>query len=199
MPQPSTPVGVNVADQWYVRTHFGDVVREHIIFRLIAPRDHTAPRLGARQVGTSAERWPSMTNYGGEAVAHDMFALLHEAAAPVVTRWNYCTDDPFAVTVEIQTRGNRFVDWVLARDLLVAGLSAPAGIGDVRVRPANMGDWEVTLVEIRSLDGHAVLEVDRDLLAQFVQATIDAVPLGSESLAVDIDAEIEKITRSCAD
>ncbi|MGH3550419.1 MAG: SsgA family sporulation/cell division regulator [Pseudonocardiaceae bacterium] len=140
-----------------------------------------------------------MTNYGGEAVAHDMFALLHEAAAPVVTRWNYCTDDPFAVTVEIQTRGNRFVDWVLARDLLVAGLSAPAGIGDVRVRPANMGDWEVTLVEIRSPDGHAVLEVDRDLLAQFVQATIDAVPLGSESLAVDIDAEIEKITRSCAD
>jgi histidyl-tRNA synthetase len=41
--------------------------------------------------------------------------------------------------------------------------------------------------------------VDRELLRQFVQATIDVVPLGSESLAVDIDAEIEKITRSCAD
>jgi hypothetical protein len=62
-----------------------------------------------------------------------------------------------------------------------------------------MGEWEVTLVEIRSPDGHAVLEVDRELLRQFVQATIDVVPLGSESQAVDIDAEIEKITRSCAD
>jgi sporulation and cell division protein SsgA len=140
-----------------------------------------------------------MTSYSSEAVAHDMFALLHEAAAPVVTRWVYCADDPFAVTVEIQTRGNRFVDWVLARELLVAGLSAPAGIGDVRVRPANMGEWEVTLVEICSPDGRAVLEVDRDLLRQFVQATIDAVPLGSESAVFDIDAEIEKITRSCAD
>jgi Streptomyces sporulation and cell division protein, SsgA len=140
-----------------------------------------------------------MNSHDGDTVAHDMFALLHQAAAPVVTRWVYCTDDPFAVTVEIQTRGNRFVDWVLARDLLVEGLHTPTGIGDVRVRPASMGEWEVTLVEIRSPDGHAVLEVDRDLLRQFVQATIDAVPLGSEGTAYDIDAEIEKITRSCAD
>ncbi|MGH3833493.1 MAG: SsgA family sporulation/cell division regulator [Pseudonocardiaceae bacterium] len=137
-----------------------------------------------------------MTSHSSEAVAHDMFALLHEAAAPVVTRWNYCTDDPFAVTVEIQTRGDRFVDWVLARELLVAGLSAPAGIGDVRVRPATMGEWEVILVEIRSPDGHAVLEVDRDLLREFVEATIDVIPLGNETLAIDIDAEIAKITNS---
>jgi hypothetical protein len=139
-----------------------------------------------------------MNGHGGDAVAHDMFALLHEAAAPVVTRWTYCMDDPFAVALEIQTRGDRCVDWVLARELLVAGLSAPTGIGDVRVRPARMGQWDVTLVEIRSPDGHAVLEVDRDLLRQFVEATIEVVPLGDEGAAVDMDAEIEKITRSCA-
>ena len=137
-----------------------------------------------------------MDGHGGDTIAHDMFALLREAAAPVVTRWNYCTDDPFAVILEIQTRGNRCVDWVLARDLLVAGLSAPAGIGDVRVRPARLGECDVTLVEIRSFDGHAVLEVDRDLLRQFVEATIEVVPLGCESTVIDMDAEIEKITRS---
>jgi len=139
-----------------------------------------------------------MDGHGGDTIAHDMFALLREAAAPVVTRWNYRTDDPFAVTLEIQTRGNRCVDWVLARELLVAGLSAPAGIGDVRVRPARLGEWDLTLVEIRSFDGNAVLEVDRDLLRQFVEATIEVVPLGGESTVVDMDAEIEKITRSCA-
>lgn len=139
-----------------------------------------------------------MNGHGGDAVTHDIFALLHEAAAPVVTRWIYCTDDPFAVTLEIQTRGNRYVDWVLARELLVAGLGAPAGIGDVRVRPGRTGEWEVTLIEIRSPDGHAVLEVDRDLLRQFVEATLEIVPLGSECAVVDMDAEIEKITRSCA-
>jgi hypothetical protein len=140
-----------------------------------------------------------MTSYGRDTVAHDMFALLHEAAAPVVTRWTYRADDPFAVTIDIQTRGNRFVDWVLARELLITGLSTPAGIGDVRVRPATMGGWEVVLIEICSPDGHAVLEVDRELLREFVEATLDIVPLGSEGMVIDIDAEIEKITRSCAD
>jgi hypothetical protein len=59
-----------------------------------------------------------------------------------------------------------------------------------------LGECDVTLVEIRSFDGHAVLEVDRDLLRQFVEATIEVVPLGSESTVIDMDAEIEKITRS---
>ena len=138
-----------------------------------------------------------MNAHNGETVAHDMFALLHQSAAPVVTRWTYSVDDPFAVTLVIQTRGDQCVDWVLARDLLVAGLTGPAGIGDVRVRPARMDDWDVALVEIRSPDGRALLEVDRDLLQQFVDATIEAVPLGSESTVIDMDAEIEKIT-SCA-
>jgi hypothetical protein len=139
-----------------------------------------------------------MDGHGGDTIAHDMFALLREAAAPVVTRWNYCADDPFAVTLEIQTRGNHCVDWVLARELLVAGLSAPAGIGDVRLRPARLAGCDVTLVEIRSFDGHAVLELDRGLLRQFVEATFAVVPLGGESTFIDMDAEIEKITRSCA-
>lgn len=138
-----------------------------------------------------------MNAHNGETVAHDMFALLHQSAAPVVTRWTYSADDPFAVTLVIQTRGEQCVDWVLARDLLVAGLTGPAGIGDVRVRPARMDEWDVALVEIRSPDGRALLEVDRDLLQQFVDATIEAVPLGSESTVIDMDAEIEKIT-SCA-
>ncbi|MGH3903416.1 MAG: SsgA family sporulation/cell division regulator [Pseudonocardiaceae bacterium] len=139
-----------------------------------------------------------MNAQSGETVAHDMFALLHQSAAPVVTRWTYSADDPFAVTLAIQTRGDQCVDWVLARDLLVAGLTGPAGIGDVRVRPARMDEWDVALVEIRSPDGRALLEVDRDLLQQFVDATVEAVPLGSESTLIDMDAEIEKITRSCA-
>ena len=73
--------------------------------------------------------------------------------------------------------------------VVLAGLTGPAGIGDVRIRPARMDDWDVALVEIRSPDGRALLEVDRDLLQQFVDATIDAVPLGSESTVIDMDAD----------
>ena len=138
-----------------------------------------------------------MNGHGCETVAHDMFALLHQVSAPVVTRWTYRTDDPFAVTLTIQTRGDQCVNWILARELVVAGLSRPTGIGDVRVRPAKIDEWHVVLVEIRSPDGRAVLEVDPGLLRQFVEATTRAVPLGSESSLIDMDAEIEKITRSC--
>ena len=80
---------MNTAARWYVPVSYRDVLGEQF---------DSPP---------STERRPEMTNYSGAAVAHDMFALLHEAAAPVVTRWSYCADDPYAVTIEIQTRGDR--------------------------------------------------------------------------------------------
>jgi hypothetical protein len=39
-----------------------------------------------------------------------------------------------------------------------------------------------------------VLEVDRDLLAEFVDASVALVAIGDESAHVDLDAEISKIT-----
>jgi hypothetical protein len=128
-----------------------------------------------------------------------MFAVLHGQAAPVVTRWTYLVDDPFAVTFSIRTRSDRWVTWVMARDLLLAGLTGNAGVGDIRLRPCRVHGHEVLVVEISSPDGHAALEVDRDLLGRFVQATTELLPLGSEISVLDMDAEIEKITRSCAE
>lgn len=132
----------------------------------------------------------------GDTVVQDMFALLRQAAAPVVTRWTYDTTDPFAVTLGIQTRGKRWVDWVMARDLLIEGLSGPTGIGDVRLRPEATEDYDIVLIEICSPDGRAALEVDRDLLTHFVDEMLAAVPAGSETSAIDMDAEIQKITGS---
>lgn len=132
----------------------------------------------------------------GDTVVQDMFALLRQAAAPVVTRWTYDTTDPFAVTLGIQTRGKRWVDWVMARDLLIEGLSGPTGIGDVQLKPEATQDYDIVVVEICSPDGRAVLEVDRELLARFVDMMLEAVPLGSETTGIDMDAEIQKITRS---
>lgn len=134
-----------------------------------------------------------------DTVVQDMFAVLHGQAAPVVTRWIYDAGDPYAVSLSIHTRGDRWVEWFVARDLLVAGLTGAEGIGDVRVKPNRVHGYDVVVVEISSPDGHAVLEVDHDLLDHFVQASRDVVPLGEESTAVDMDAEIERLARSCAE
>jgi len=127
-----------------------------------------------------------------------MFTVLHGQPAPVVTRWSYSAADPFAVTLGVRGRRNRFVEWLVARDLVIESLTGPAGCGDVRMGPQHVDGYDIVEIEIRSTDGRAVLEVDRDLLQQFVEASVALVPVGAEGSRMDLDAEILKITRSCA-
>jgi len=131
-------------------------------------------------------------------VSQDMFTVLHGQPAPVVTRWAYSAADPFAVTLGVRTRGDRFVEWLVARDLVIDSLRAPAGCGDIRMSPQHVQGYDIVEIEIRSTDGRAVLEVDRDLLAEFVDASVALVPLGDESAHMDLDAEISKITSRTA-
>ena len=133
-----------------------------------------------------------------DSVQQDMFTVLHGQPAPVVTRWSYSAADPFAVTLGVRGRRNRFVEWLVARDLVIESLTGPAGCGDVRMSPQHVDGYDIVEIEIRSTDGRAVLEVDRDLLQQFVEASVALVPVGAEGSRMDLDAEILKITRSCA-
>jgi hypothetical protein len=141
---------------------------------------------------------PMNTEMTPETVAQDMFTVLHGQPAPVVTRWTYSAADPFAVTLGIRGRGDRFVEWLVARDLVLASLAGPEGCGDIRMSPQHVQGYDIIEIEIRSPDGRAVLEVDRELLVQFVDAAVALVPVGEESARMDLDAEILKITRSCA-
>lgn len=134
-----------------------------------------------------------------DTIQQDMFTVLHGQPAPVVTRWCYAAADPYAITVAIQTRRDRWVEWLVGRDLVVAGLVGPAGEGDVRMRPQLVQGYDIVAIEIRSGDGRAVLEVDRDLLRHFIRATTEVVPLGHESERLDLDQVIERITQSCAE
>jgi hypothetical protein len=134
-----------------------------------------------------------------DTVQQDMFTVLHGQPAPVVTRWTYSASDPFAVTLAVRTRHDRWVDWLVARELVVEGLAGPAGLGDIRMSPQEVQGYEVVEIEIRSTDGRAVLEVDRDLLRHFVESSIELVALGEEITRMDLDSEIAKITSSCAE
>ena len=134
-----------------------------------------------------------------DSVQQDMFTVLHGQPAPVVTRWSYSANDPFAVYLAVRTRHDRWVEWLVAPDLVVESLAGPSGEGDVRMSPHVVQGYDIVQIEIHSHDGHAVLEVDRDLLRHFVEASIDVVALGEESDRMDLDVEIAKITQSCAE
>jgi Streptomyces sporulation and cell division protein, SsgA len=128
-----------------------------------------------------------------DSVQQDMFTVLHGQPTPVVTRWTYRADDPFAVTLGIRTRHDRWVEWMVARELVIDALAGPAGLGDVRMTPQLVQGYDIVEIEIRSAEGRAVLEVDRDLLAHFVDATFAVVPLGGEASRMDLDAELARL------
>ncbi|MBN9107694.1 MAG: SsgA family sporulation/cell division regulator [Pseudonocardia sp.] len=132
-----------------------------------------------------------------DSVQQDMFTVLHGQPAPVVTRWSYAADDPFAVVLAVRTRSDRWVEWMVARDLVVEALEGPAGYGHVRMSPQIVQGYDIVEIEISSHDGRAILEVDRDLLRSFVESTVELVPLGAESDCMDIDSEIAKLTQGC--
>ncbi|WP_345422885.1 SsgA family sporulation/cell division regulator [Pseudonocardia xishanensis] len=134
---------------------------------------------------------------GSDSVQQDMFTVLHGQPAPVVTRWSYTAEDPYAVTLAVRTRQDRWVEWLVARDLVRDALSGPAGFGDIRMSPQLVQGYDIVEIEIRSTDGRAVLEVDRDLLRHFVESSSEVVAFGEESEALDLDRVIARLTSSC--
>jgi hypothetical protein len=128
-----------------------------------------------------------------DSVSHDMFTVLHGQPAPVVTRWTYRADDPYAVSLAVRTRHDRWVEWLVARDLVIEALYGPTGIGDVRMTPQHVQGYDIVEIEIRSGDGRAVLEVDRDLLRGFLDASTEIVALGDEPGRLDLDGEIARL------
>ncbi len=133
-----------------------------------------------------------------DSVSQVMFAALSGHPDPLMTRWTYRADDPFAVTVAVQTPPGGWVEWLVGRELLARGLTGTAGEGDVRVCWQHVRGQEVVRMTIRTIDGQATLAVDRGLARRFVDATVDLVPLGGESAQIDFDLEIAKLTESCS-
>ena len=100
------------------------------------------------------------TSMTTDSVQQDMFTVLHGQPAPVVTRWTYTASDPFAISLAIATRSDRWIEWLVARDLVIESISGPVGEGDIRMTPQEVQGYDIVEIEIRSADGRAVLEVE---------------------------------------
>ena len=129
-----------------------------------------------------------------EAV-HAELVALYDGTTPVRSRWSYHADHPYTVVAAFQTQRDRWVEWVFSRDLLVEGLTESAGFGDVRLRPLEERGLNMLVVEIESPEGYAMLELDHRAVADFLDATEELVPLGSEDEHFDVDALIDELTR----
>ena len=112
---------------------------------------------------------------------------------PVRAGLSYDAADPYAVTVAFHTgsgSAGEVVDWTFARQLLTDGVTAPVGQGDVQVWPSSDAGEPVVCLSLSSPSGKALFEVPVPELVEFLTMTYAAVPTGSESEHVDVDAEL---------
>jgi hypothetical protein len=128
-----------------------------------------------------------------EAIRHRQVAAETEmvlvsvpGGLPVRARLRYTTQDPYALTMSFAIDECAPVEWVFARDLLVAGISRPSGVGDVHVFPTA----DRIVVDLASPDGAARLVADAGPLTRFVSKMLAAVPLGAEDRYSTIDDEL---------
>jgi hypothetical protein len=104
-------------------------------------------------------------------------------AATVLLGWH--DRNPYAVSATFPGG----VVWVFARDLLVEGLCAPAGLGDVHIAPSR-DDYGWIEVGLSSPTGCTRFELPGPDVADFLFATTDVIPIGQEPLWLDLDTDI---------
>jgi len=112
------------------------------------------------------------------------------SSLPVTATMRYEADDPYAVHVGFRTGGEEVVEWTFARQLLTDGVTSPVGDGDVQVWPSADAGAQVVCLSLCSPSGQALFEVPLSGLVEFLTRTYSAVPTGSESEHVDLDAEL---------
>jgi hypothetical protein len=113
----------------------------------------------------------------------------------------YEADDPYAVKVRFGDGGepeepgfdepdeDSGVEWLLSRELLRAGMSAPAGDGDVRIWPARAA-LDVLFLQLRAPSGEALFELSAGVVGEFLRDTERLVPVGEESGRLQVDDEL---------
>lgn len=105
----------------------------------------------------------------------------------------YDREDPFAVRIAFPapaTLEGADVSWEFSRDLLAKGVDAPAGVGDVRVRPFG---HERTAFEFHAAEGVALVHVRTSELRRFLRRVQELVPAGDEHRFLDLDRGLAEL------
>lgn len=127
-------------------------------------------------------------------------ALVYDSADPFAVRVRFGdeADGDLNVALDASFEGDLGgepgmdddgVEWLLSRELLRAGLTAPVGDGDVRIWPARAA-LDVLYLQLRAPSGEALFELSAGVVDDFLRETERLVPAGTESDALHVDAEL---------
>ncbi|MFJ9460641.1 SsgA family sporulation/cell division regulator [Kitasatospora sp. NPDC101447] len=120
--------------------------------------------------------------------------VSHELSVRVPVDAVYEAGDPYAVRLAFHLPGDAPVTWFFARELLLDGITGPAGEGDVHIHPVDEASTEVRIL-LRSPAGDAVLRAPSAPLLGFLAGTARLVPVGQELIGRELDAKLAAILR----
>ena len=127
-------------------------------------------------------------------------ALSQELTLQVLDAWGRTVDlaasfgydagDPWAVWITFHGRPGEGIRWAVGRDLLVRGVTDPAGEGDIQLFPSVDENGRAAVVmELCSPDGRLVTQMRTSELYAFLSRTLEVVPLGAETIDLDLLVE----------
>lgn len=121
---------------------------------------------------------------------HEFEITRISAGAKYPDRWRmkYSLAEPYTVRLLFPEHGPE-VEWAIDRELLFDGLTRPVGVGDVHVWTSR----ETYLVSLSTPTMSAVLEADWLNVRAFLAETLVAVPFGSESEHLNLDARLAEL------
>jgi hypothetical protein len=155
-----------------------------------------------------------MNRSGGTTISAELGLRLvvpQQTIVPLVASMYYSGSDPYAVRMAFHVGTDEPVEWIFARDLLVAGLKSRQGEGDVQVWPSApsreddaeadeiglaQAEGKVLNIELSSPFGQAHFEAPAQAMSAFLQRTYQIVPAGKESAFIDIETELNDLLRS---
>ncbi|MFE7017228.1 SsgA family sporulation/cell division regulator [Streptomyces sp. NPDC057651] len=106
----------------------------------------------------------------------------------------YSADDPLVVGLTVSRPGHGSACWAISRDLLSAGLTGTAGIGDVTVEPvAEQAEPLAVLLRVRNDWGEARIHIDHQALLLHLECSHAMMPFGSEAQSRQADAELDQL------
>jgi hypothetical protein len=114
-------------------------------------------------------------------------------AVELVAAFSYDPSDPFAVSITFPADTGD-IRWVMCREVLLLGLTDPAGGGDLKLWPSidELGR-AVVVLEFHSPDGRLIAQANTHEVYRFLTRTLAAVPAGTESSQLDVDALIASL------
>ncbi|MGP4045993.1 SsgA family sporulation/cell division regulator [Streptomyces sp. 2A115] len=118
--------------------------------------------------------------------------VISDLAVTLNCEFSYNTHDPLAVTLILDTDGERPVRWIFARELLAEGMAARAGEGDVVLWPGHDQDGEPSSFYVRVGGTRtALFEIPAEPVAKWLARTYDLVSQGTELNGVDWDELVQ--------